>query len=72
MKITDNRKKPLVKKFEDILVGECFIDDDGDVTIKVLDSVANNTFAVCLRTGDIWFPCDDHELDIVSAMVVIE
>ena len=72
MNIVDSRKTPFVKKFEDILVGECFIDDDGDITIKVLDTDRHDTFAVCLRRGDLWFPDDSHEIEIVSAKVVIE
>lgn len=72
MKIADTRKEPFMKRFEDIRIGECFIDDDGDVTIKVLNGDVHETSAVCLKNGDLWFPCDSHEFVTVSASVVIE
>ena len=72
MEIIDNRKEPCMKKFRDIPIGECFIDDDGDITIKATDADIEDVFAICLRTGKQWFPCDGHEFEVVSASVVIE
>ena len=72
MKIIDNRKTPSVKKFENILVGECFIDDDGDITIKVFNKNILEISAVCLKSGEQWFPFKTREYQIVSASVVIE
>lgn len=73
MIIVDTRKEPSMKKFENIRAGECFIDDDGDITIKIVNEGAHcETSAVCLRNGEQWFPLDSHEFEVVSASVVIE
>ena len=72
MNIVDTRKEPCMKKFRDIPIGECFIDDDGDITIKAIDADAEGVFAICLRNGEQWFPDDGHEFEVVSASVVIE
>ena len=72
MKIVDTRKKHSVKKFRDIVIGQCFLDDDGNVTIKAIDTGSLETYAVCLKDGEQWFPDDSHEFEIVSATVVIE
>ena len=67
MKIVDTRKKHSVKKFGDILAGQCFLDDDGYITIKT-----DADEAVCLQDGVQWSPDYSHEYEIVSATVVIE
>lgn len=67
MNIVDTRKKHSVKKFRDIPNGQCFLDEDGNITIKT-----DADEAVCLQGGEQWFPHDDQEFEIVSATVVIE
>ena len=67
MKIVDTRKKHSVKKFGDILAGQCFLDEDGNITIKT-----DADEAVYLKGGEQWLPSDGQEFEIVSATVVIE
>lgn len=72
MKVVDNMKKRPMAKFEDIPIGQCFIDDYGNVSIKVIGEAWRlEISAVCLKDGKQWFPLDNHEFETVSASVVI-
>lgn len=72
MKIVNKREQRFVKRFENILIGECFFDGDGDITLKIHDINTHKTSAVCLKDGAQWFPTDSSEFVTVSASVVIE
>ena len=71
MKIIDKRKSTM-EKFEQIEAGECFIDKQGEINIKTYDPEREDFFAVCLNNGEVWFPDDGCEYEIVLAKVVIE
>ncbi len=72
MKIIDNRKKPNVKEFRGIKNGECFIDGDGDINIKIVNLDINETSAVCLRDGQQWFPHAYDTYEMVTTTLTLE
>lgn len=61
MKIIDSRKAKAVITFANIKMGECFIDDDGDVIMKVEEWANNN--AIDMRTGAAYF--FDGETEVI-------
>lgn len=67
MRIIDDRKFANKKEFEDIKVGECFIDTDDDISIKIVNYDTNETSAVCLKDGQQWFPHASDAFQIVAA-----
>ena len=71
MKVIDSRKRPNMKQFAAIKVGECFIDDDGDIGIKVANYDTNETSAVCLKDGQQWFPLLTDVYEIITATLEI-
>jgi len=66
MKIIDSRKRPNMKKFGEMKIGECFVDDDGDIGIKVANYNTNEISAICLKDGQQWFPLTDEICEIVT------
>ena len=71
MKIIDSRKRPITKEFAAMEVGQCFIDDDGDIDIKVVNYDTNETSAVCLKDGQQWLPLFTGAYEIVTATLEI-
>ena len=70
MNIIDKRNR--MKKFGEMAVGECFIDDDGDINIKIVDYNISETSAVCLKDGQQWHPDADGIHEIVTATLEIK
>ena len=70
MNIVDKRNR--MKKFGEMAIGECFIDEDGDVNIKIVDYDVNRTSAVCLKDGQLWRPDTDGIHEIVTATLEIK
>lgn len=66
MKIVDKRveKKPL--KFKDLCVGDCFLDQDGDVSIKTYV----NKYIVAMEGGKYWGICEAAETEKVIPLNV--
>ena len=71
MNIIDNRNLKM-KRFAEIEIGECFIDDDEDVSIKIMDYNTKATSAVCLKDGQQWHPNETNIYEIVTATLGIE
>ena len=74
MKIYDKRV-PTTVPFKDIQPGECFVDHDGELNIKIGDScyeaARGGPNAVVLDDGQAWLCDDDTEVIKVRAMVTI-
>ena len=70
MRIEDMRKKVDEVTFEDIKVGECFIDEDNDLNMKV-DSTSNYN-AVLFSTGLLWICDEGCPVTPVKTHIVIE
>lgn len=70
MNIIDKRN--LMKKFVEMEVGECFIDDDGDINIKIISYNPNKTSAACLKDGQQWYPDENDSYEIVAATLEIK
>lgn len=71
MKIVDSRKSVESEFFNQLQVGDVFIDEDGDINIKVYDD-NKDYYAVVLKTGLVWFPADTHCVIKLNAHLVIE
>lgn len=75
MKIERNSK--ISVRFKDIKRGEVFIDDEGDVCMKIeqllMDSDSLNINAVTLDSGDLFFIKDDDFVWLPnSAKLIVE
>lgn len=67
MKIVDKRKlsqRPL--QFKDLCVGDCFLDQDGDVSIKTYV----NKYIVAMDGGKYWGICEAEETEKVIPLDV--
>ena len=70
MRINDMRKKVNEVTFDSVEAGECFIDWDGDLCLKMADNAHHN--AITLETGCPWV-CDlDAPVTPVKTYIVIE
>lgn len=70
MRIEDMRKKAKEVAFKDIEVCECFIDWDGDLSIKISDAKSYN--ALMFSSGLLW-ACDENSpITPVKTHIVIE
>lgn len=70
MRIEDMRKKVKEVTFKDIEAGECFIDWDGDLCMKIVDTESYN--AVIILSGLLW-SCDENTpVTPVKTHIVIE
>lgn len=72
MKIED--KRLLTTTFEQIEVGECFIDEDEDLYLKIENvSLADEEYnSVDVLTGKVYFKFEEDDVERVRARVVIE
>ena len=70
MRIEDMRNKVKEVTFEDIKIGECFVDDDDDLSMKVEGNSDYN--AVLLSTGLLWNCNDGYPVIPVKTHIVIE
>lgn len=70
MKIEDMRRKVKGTTIKDIEVGECFIDCDGDLCMKMEANQYYNT--IVLSTGFIYAFDEDTSVTPVKAHIVIE
>lgn len=71
MNVIDNRILKM-KRFAEIEIGECFIDDDNDVSIKIMDYNTKATSAACLKNGQQWHPEATNVYEIITATLGIE
>ena len=71
MIVKDERKKVTVP-YREIRCGECFIDDEGDLNMRV-DPPNDDGFynAVVLESGQLWVADDDALVEKVNARVTI-
>lgn len=70
MEIIDKRNR--MKKFREMAIGECFVDDDGDINLKSVNYDTNETSAVCLKDGRQWRPDSNSVYEIVTATLEIK
>jgi hypothetical protein len=70
MRVEDMRNKVKETTFEDIKIGECFIDDDNDLSMKVESN--SNYNAVLLPTGLLWICDEGCPVTPVKTHIVIE
>lgn len=71
-----DKRQPTKVFFKDIESGECFIDEEGDLNIKLDVSVyvveeEGRPNAVALASGVAWCCCDDVEVIKVKARITI-
>lgn len=71
--ITIKRKEKIEKEyaFKDLCLGDCFLDEDGDVSIKISD----DAYLVALSTGamgwDVACAEPDEKVILVEATLII-
>ena len=70
MKIEDMRKKVKETTIKDIEIGECFIDWDNELNMKVDSSAQCN--AVLLSSGLLWICDENSPITPVKTHIVIE
>ena len=71
-----NDRVPTTVPFKDILAGECFIDQDNRLNIKIDVSLYEETEeyrpnAVALDNGEAWWYDDDEQVTAVKARTII-
>lgn len=71
MKITDTRKHINGPTFADLAVGQVFVDPDGDICMKIKCNMGGQANAVLLSTGIAFYICEDDEVVLVKAEVII-
>ena len=71
MRIYDKRT-PTTVSFKDIQPGECFIDHDGELNIKIDVSCYADPNVVVLSDGHAWLCDDDEQVIKVRATVTID
>jgi pyruvate kinase len=42
--------------FIELKPGDCFLNDDGDISMKIVNEETNEVGAVVLEDGKMWFP----------------
>lgn len=75
MKIEDMRNKNKEVTIKDIEVGECFIDWDGDLNMKIAkieSSDVDSLNAIVLTSGRVWTCDEDKPVTPVKTHIVIE
>jgi len=75
MRVEDMRNKDKEVTIKDIKVGECFIDCDGDLNMKIknIESFDYESInAVVLLTGQLWACDEDSPITPVKTHIVIE
>ena len=72
MKIVDNRKNNKNECFSQLQPGDVFLDEDGDINIKVKNEGVNMDYAVVLENGAMWMPSDSYFVIKLNARTVIE
>lgn len=71
MNIIDKRTPDIVP-FKEILIGECFLDHDDELNIKLnVSSYDNRGNAVVLNDGQIWRCEENTEVRRVKTSVII-
>lgn len=69
MKIIDKRKQLC---FDEIEAGECFFDTSGELCMKVLNVVTEETFVLDLGSGKLFPPTYGENYTIVNPTLEVE
>lgn len=73
MKITYKMKKPGKVTFKDIMVGQTFYDDDGDLCIKTEKTDCGEGFnGLCLSNNKIYWFSDNWLVTPVGAELIVD
>lgn len=69
MKIINNRKQLC---FDQIEAGECFIDTSGELCMKVIDIMTDETFVLDLNSGKLFSPTYGERYIIINPTLEVE
>lgn len=75
MRIKDMRKKDNEVTIKDIMIGECFIDWEGDLNMKIAEIESfdvESLNAIALTSGRVWGCDENNPITPVKTHIVIE